>query len=70
MSRVETVELIGGAKVSVDFEESRVKCRGCDKWIRFGITQVSRRFIPIIDVGEKWQAHFADCEKAKEFRKK
>lgn len=76
MQKTQIIELLGGTKVLVNFDESRVKCRGCGAWIRFGITQKNHKFIPIIEViqvgeGEVgWQAHFADCENAANFRRK
>ena len=65
----EKIKLLGGAEVYVDFRSKQTRCRGCDKLIRFGITKNNKN-MPIIQVGEDWQAHFADCKKAGQFRKK
>lgn len=63
----QTIKLIGGASVYVDLD-SRAKCRKCGKPIKFGATK-NNKLIPIIEMkpGE-YQAHFADCEYADEFR--
>jgi hypothetical protein len=64
-----TITLVNGIKLQVDFSMNQMPCRKCKKLIRFGITN-SGKYMPIIKVGDNWQTHFADCEFAKEFRKK
>ncbi|HEB41809.1 MAG TPA: hypothetical protein ENI08_02190 [Candidatus Dependentiae bacterium] len=68
MLEYETIKLLGGAEVLVDFSRRLTRCRGCDKQIRFGVTKNNKN-MPIIQIGEDWQAHFADCVKADSFRK-
>jgi len=63
------IQLLGGAMVEVNFEEPETECRKCKKKIRFATTIKNQKYIPIIKEGEAWQAHFADCQYAKEFRK-
>ena len=62
------IKLIGGAEVNVDFDVKQTSCKKCGKLIMFAITEKSGKFIPIIKVGENYQAHFADCKFAAEFR--
>lgn len=66
--KYQEIKLLGGAVVQVDFSQRRVQCRKCKKLIRFGITQ-SGKFIPIIEKGDDYQSHFADCQFANDFRK-
>lgn len=64
---LQTIKLIGGAVVTVDID-SRAKCRRCGKLIKFGATK-NNKLIPIIEVRpDEYQAHFADCPYADEFR--
>jgi hypothetical protein len=62
------IKLLGGAEVHVDFDAKRVACKKCKKLIRFALTKNGKQ-MPIIEKGSDWQAHFADCEFAAEFRK-
>ncbi len=65
----ETIKLLGGAEVVVDFDDKEARCRKCGKKIRFGITKHSR-LMPIIQQEDgQWKSHFADCQFAAEFRK-
>ncbi len=63
------IKLLGGAEVQVDLDAKRARCKKCGKSIRFAITSKNGKMIPIIEKGKYWQAHFADCEYAAEFRK-
>ena len=64
----QSIKLLGNAIVQVDFDSKETECKKCNKKIRFGITSLGK-YIPIIklDSGE-YQAHFADCEYAKDLR--
>lgn len=62
------IQLLNGLEVQVDMSARRTPCRKCKKLIRFGITK-SGKYLPIIEKGDDWQAHFADCEFADSFRK-
>lgn len=62
------IKLLGGANVFVDFSSRHTKCRKCNSQIRFGITK-NGKYIPIIEIRpNEWQAHFADCKFADDFR--
>ncbi|MFA6097574.1 MAG: hypothetical protein WC788_08195 [Candidatus Paceibacterota bacterium] len=63
------IKLLGGAEVHVDFDARMTSCKRCKKKIRFGITK-NGKSMPIIQVEENWQSHYAaDCKFANEFRK-
>ena len=66
---IEVIKLLGGSDVQVDFSQNEIPCRKCNKPIRFATTRFGK-YIPIIKIGNEWQAHFADCQFAGEFRKK
>ena len=62
------VTLEGGAKVFIDKEMCK-RCK-CEALIFWGITKKGK-FMPVTqDENGKWISHFANCPKAKEFRRK
>ena len=66
----QTIKLKGGAEVQVDMDAKRTACKKCGELIRFGITKNSK-YIPIIEMEDgEYQAHFADCKFAGDFRGK
>lgn len=65
----QTIKLKGGAEVYLDLDAKRTKCKKCGELIRFGMTK-NNKYIPVIQIGDEWQCHFADCKFANEFRKK
>lgn len=49
--------------------EKQPTCRGCGKEIRFAKTPRGKHMPVSLTEDNKYQAHFADCPKADEFRK-
>lgn len=66
---MELITLKGNAKVYVDMQLDKGRCRGCYKTIYWASTMNGKK-MPIIqnDKGE-WQSHFTDCPKSKFYRK-
>ena len=62
--------LLGGAKVYVDFEIDRGRCKACRKVIFWSSTENSKKMPICQDKNGKWISHFYDCSKASLFRKK
>ena len=62
------IKLLGGAIVQVDLDSRERKCNSCKQMIKFGITK-NGKYMPIIQVGNEYQSHFADCKFANKFRK-
>ena len=63
------VTLLGGAKVWVDLTIDRSRCRGCHKVIYWSSTENGRKMPICQDEKGEWISHFANCVKAKYFRK-
>jgi hypothetical protein len=67
--QIETLFLKGGAEVTVDLSASS-KCRSCGTKIWFAVTKKNNKYIPISEtIDGEYQAHFADCKQAGEWRK-
>ncbi len=62
------IKLLGGADVWINFNSKQIRCRACGKPMYFGVTKNNKN-IPITRSGSAWQAHFADCPKANNFRR-
>ena len=55
------ITLLEGAKLTVDFDAKKARCKKCGKPIRFGISPVGSH-IPIIEhESGEWMSHFNDC---------
>lgn len=62
------IKLEGGAEVDIDLNRP-TKCKGCGAKIWFGVTK-SGSLMPVIEIRKDvFQSHFADCKKAKNFKK-
>ncbi len=62
------IKLEGGAEVEIDLNRP-TKCRGCGAKIWFAVTKEGK-LMPVVEIGpEKYQSHFADCKKAKDFKR-
>ncbi len=64
---MDEIELEGGATVFVD--KKIMKFCECGKEIMWAITKNKKRMPITINAKGKWFSHFADCPKAKKFRK-
>jgi hypothetical protein len=63
------IKLLGGAEVTVDFDEKLARCKSCGSQIRFAVT-ANNKLMPIIQKEDgQWQSHFTDCAAAADFRK-
>lgn len=65
----QSIKLLGGAEVFVDFDARMASCKKCGEKIRFGITK-NGRSMPICEIGGNWRSHFSNCKFANNFRKK
>lgn len=55
--------LQGGAKVYVDFETDKARCRSCHKKIYFAYTMKGKRMPICKDEKGNWVSHFSNCPK-------
>lgn len=62
--------LSGGAKVWVDFELDKGRCKGCHKKIYWATTENAKKMPIIQEPDGSYVSHFYNCPKAKDFRKK
>jgi invasion protein IalB len=59
------IKLLDGKTVILDKDAKRTRCSKCKELIRFGITK-DGKYLPISEIGNKYQSHFLDCEKQEE----
>jgi hypothetical protein len=65
-----TITLLGGAKVWVDLEIDRGRCKACRQTIYWSTTMTAKKMPICQDEKGNWVSHFANCPKADFFRKK
>lgn len=61
--------LKGGAKVYVNFQIDKGRCRGCYKTIWWASTENGKKMPICQDKDGAWISHFTDCPKAQFYRK-
>lgn len=72
---VETITLLGGTEVTINWKGKRSRCHYCSILIMFAITTKNNKYIPInqvlnIDKEEIWEAHFDSCPNSDVFKRK
>lgn len=66
---MEIITLKGNAKVYVDMQLDKSRCRGCKKQIFWSSTENGKKMPICQDKDGAWISHFADCSKAHLYRK-
>jgi len=61
-----TVKVNG--KIECAWDGRVVKCKGCGKWIGWGVTAAGKK-MPFDHGDPNFTSHFASCPQAKQFRK-
>lgn len=63
-----TTRVMVNGRIPVEWDGRVVKCKGCGKWIGWGVTESAKK-MPFDHGDESFTSHWATCRKADRFRK-